>query len=182
MAERLVRFGVAMEASLLEEFDQVVERRGGTRSEAFRDLARAAILRARVEGPVPVMAVLTLVYDHHVRDLTEKLTELQHELGEDVRSTLHIHLDHHRCLEVIVMRGRADELSRVAERLHALKGVKHGALDIITDAPERAAPHRHEPHRHEPHRREPSRADKERPKPAPKTAKGSHRKPATTGD
>ena len=146
MAEKLVRFGVAMEASLLEEFDRVVERRGGTRSEAFRDLARAAILRARVEGPVEVMAVLTLVYDHHVRDLTEKLTELQHELGEDVRSTLHIHLDHHRCLEVIVMRGRADQLTRVAERLHALRGVKHGALEIITDVPDRAEPQRHHHH------------------------------------
>jgi CopG family nickel-responsive transcriptional regulator len=138
-----VRFGVAMEAPLLEEFDKVVERRGGTRSEAFRDLARAAILRARIEGPIDVMAVLTLVYDHHVRDLTEKLTELQHELGEDVRSTLHIHLDHDRCLEVIILRGRADELTRVAERLHALKGVKHGALEIITDLGDSAETHRH---------------------------------------
>lgn len=142
MTERLVRFGVAMEAPLLEEFDKVVERRGGTRSEAFRDLARAAILRARIEGPIDVMAVLTLVYDHHVRDLTEKLTELQHELGEDVRSTLHIHLDHDRCLEVIILRGRADELTRVAERLHALKGVKHGALEIITDLGDSAETHR----------------------------------------
>ncbi len=89
------------------------------------------------------MAVLTLVYDHHVRDLTEKLTELQHELGEDVRSTLHIHLDHDRCLEVIILRGRADELTCVAERLHALKGVKHGALEIITDLGDSAETHRH---------------------------------------
>jgi CopG family nickel-responsive transcriptional regulator len=162
MVERLVRFGVAMDASLLEEFDKVVERRGGTRSEAFRDLARAAILRARVEGPVDVMAVLTLVYDHHVRDLTEKLTELQHDMGDDVRSTLHIHLDHHRCLEVIVMRGRADQLARTAERLHALKGVKHGAIEIITDVPDRAESpsHSHEP----------------RLKPAPLPAKKSPRK------
>jgi CopG family nickel-responsive transcriptional regulator len=151
MTERLVRFGVAMEAPLLEEFDKVVERRGGTRSEAFRDLARAAILRARIEGPIDVMAVLTLVYDHHVRDLTEKLTELQHELGEDVRSTLHIHLDHDRCLEVIILRGRADELTRVAERLHALKGVKHGALEIITDLGDSAETHRHS-HAHAPGR------------------------------
>lgn len=157
MVERLVRFGVAMDASLLEEFDKVVERRGGTRSEAFRDLARAAILRARVEGPVDVMAVLTLVYDHHVRDLTEKLTELQHDLGDDVRSTLHIHLDHHRCLEIIVMRGRADELTRTAERLHALKGVKHGAIEIITDIPDRAEP--------------PSHSHESRAKPAPLPAK-----------
>jgi CopG family nickel-responsive transcriptional regulator len=179
MAERLVRFGVAMEESLLEEFDQVVERRGGTRSEAFRDLARAAILRARVAGPVEVMAVLTLVYDHHVRDLTEKLTELQHDLGEDVRSTLHIHLDHHRCLEVIVMRGRADELTRVAERLHALRGVKHGALEIITDVPDRAEAHRH-PHAQPREARQNAQPREARQKPAPKAPRKPPRKPASS--
>jgi CopG family nickel-responsive transcriptional regulator len=169
MTERLVRFGVAMEAPLLEEFDKVVERRGGTRSEAFRDLARAAILRARIEGPIDVMAVLTLVYDHHVRDLTEKLTELQHELGEDVRSTLHIHLDHDRCLEVIILRGRADELTRVAERLHALKGVKHGALEIITDLGDSAETHRHA-HSHG-HGHSHSHSHSHSPEPVAKSAK-----------
>jgi len=101
-----VRFGVAMEASLLEEFDRVVESRGGTRSKALRDLARAAVIRSQVRRGADAVAALTLVYDHHVRDLTERLTELQHELGDRVRSTVHVHLDHDHCLEVIVMRGR----------------------------------------------------------------------------
>jgi CopG family transcriptional regulator, nickel-responsive regulator len=130
MAEKLVRFGVAMEAGLLEKFDRVVESRGGTRSEALRDLARAAVSRAQVRRGADAVATLMLVYDHHVRDLTEKLTELQHELGDRVRSTVHIHLDHDHCLEVIVMRGRSDELQNIADRILAIKGVKHGGIEL----------------------------------------------------
>lgn len=130
MVDRLVRFGVAMESSLLEEFDGLVEARGGTRSEAFRDLARAAIARAQVGRGVDAVGTLTLIYDHHVRDLTERLTELQHDLGGKIRSTLHIHLDHDRCLEIIVMQGRSDELQTVADRILALRGVLHGAIEI----------------------------------------------------
>lgn len=130
MTEKLVRFGVAMESSLLEEFDQVVAARGGTRSEALRDFARAAVVRAKVRRGVEAVATLTLVYDHHVPDLSERLTELQHDLGERIRSTLHIHLDHHHCLEVIVMQGRSDRLQEIADRIIALKGVKHGGIEI----------------------------------------------------
>lgn len=136
MSDPLVRFGVAMEGSLLEQFDQVVEARGGTRSEAFRDLARAAVARARLQNGVEAVAALTLVYDHHVRDLTERLTELQHELGAKIRSTLHIHLDHDHCLEIIVMHGRSDELSGIAERMLALRGVKHGGIELFAHAGE----------------------------------------------
>jgi CopG family nickel-responsive transcriptional regulator len=163
MAEKLVRFGVAMEASLLEEFDRLVESRGGTRSEALRDLARAAVSRALIRRGHHAVGTLTLVYDHHVRDLTEKLTELQHDLGDRVRSTLHIHLDHDLCLEVVVMHGRSDELQDISERIIALKGVKHGAIELYVDgqgdgehashdssraAQPHAHPHPH-PHRHE---------------------------------
>jgi CopG family nickel-responsive transcriptional regulator len=76
---------------------------------------------------------LTLVYDHHVRDLTERLTEIQHELGERVRSTLHVHLDHNRCMEIIILHGRSDELQHVAEKLLATRGVTHGGIEIVTD-------------------------------------------------
>ena len=130
MTDRLVRFGVAMESSLLEQFDQLVEARGGTRSEAFRDLARAEIDKAQVRRGVESVATLTLIYDHHVRDLSERLTELQHDLGEQIRSTLHIHLDHDHCLEIIVMHGRSDEVQAVADRILALKGVLHGAVEV----------------------------------------------------
>ena len=146
MKDELVRFGVAMERSLLEELDALVEARGVTRSEVLRDLVRAEVARARVARGVPSVATLTLVYDHHVRELTEKLNELQHKLGDKVRSTLHIHLDEHRCLEVIILRGRSDELQRVSERLLATRGVTHGGIEIVAD-PTIAHDHPH-PHPH----------------------------------
>jgi CopG family nickel-responsive transcriptional regulator len=161
MAEKLVRFGVAMEASLLEEFDRLVESRGGTRSEALRDLARAAVSRALIRRGHHAVGTLTLVYDHHVRDLTEKLTELQHDLGDRVRSTLHIHLDHDLCLEVVVMHGRSDELQDISERIIALKGVKHGAIELYVDGQDARehvshdSSHAAQPHAHShPHSRE----------------------------
>lgn len=140
----LVRFGVAMEGSLLEQFDALVEARGGTRSEALRDLARAAVARAQVQKGVEAVATLTLIYDHHVRDLTEKLTEVQHELGDAVRSTLHIHLDQDRCLEIVVMHGRSDVLQAQADRILAMKGVLHGALELFAHGGRRV-PHSHAP-------------------------------------
>jgi CopG family transcriptional regulator, nickel-responsive regulator len=133
--DELVRFGVAMEAPLLEALDALVRERGGTRSEALRDLVRAAVTRKRVEKGTDAVAALTLVYDHHVRDLTERLTELQHTLGEKVRATMHVHLDHDNCLEVIVMHGRSEELGRVAERILATRGVKHGGIELIATPP-----------------------------------------------
>jgi CopG family nickel-responsive transcriptional regulator len=141
MKDELARFGVAMEQSLLAELDAIVQARGVTRSEVLRDLVRAEVVRARVAKGAPAVGTLTLVYDHHVRELTERLTEFQHQLGEQVRATLHIHLDEARCLEVIVLRGRGDKLEEVAERLLATRGVTHGRLDIVTDVP---APTGHE--------------------------------------
>jgi CopG family transcriptional regulator, nickel-responsive regulator len=145
MKDSLVRFGVAMEASLLEEFDALVEDRGGSRSELLRDLVRAEVTRARVSSGANAVAALTLVYDHHVRDLTERLTDFQHALGEKVNSALHVHLDHDHCLEVIVMRGPSDELKRAGGRLLATRGVKHGGMEMIAiHPPEREAPKAHE--------------------------------------
>ena len=140
MGQELVRFGVAMESSLLEEFDRVVQARGATRSEALRDLARGLVTRDQVRQGVEAVATLTLIYDHHVRALTERLTELQHDLGESIRSTLHVHLDHDHCLEVIIMQGRSDLLQGVADRLLALKGVTHGGMEIYTRLSAPAAP------------------------------------------
>jgi CopG family nickel-responsive transcriptional regulator len=136
MKNELVRFGVAMERPLLDHLDVIVEERGVTRSELLRDLVRAEVVRAQVAKGAPAIATLTLVYDHHVRELTEKLTEFQHQLGDQVRSTLHVHLDARRCLEVIILRGRSDELKRVADRLLATRGVTHGGIEIVADADE----------------------------------------------
>jgi CopG family nickel-responsive transcriptional regulator len=152
MGSDLVRFGVAMEESLLADFDALVEARKVTRSELLRDLARAEVARTQVARGVPAIASLTLVYDHHVRDLTERLNKVQHELGDRVRSTLHVHLDAHYCMEVIILRGRSDELQRIAERLLATRGVKQGGVEIVTEmgpAHDHSHPHPHD-HEHEP--------------------------------
>jgi CopG family nickel-responsive transcriptional regulator len=154
MRTPLTRFGVAIEAPLLVEFDALVRERGCTRSELFRDLARAEVVRSKVEQGVEAVGTLTIVYDHHVRDLTERLTELQHELGDRVRATLHIHLSHDLCLEVIVLRGLSNELRSVADKILATRGVKQGGIEIIADVdheqPKRR-PHEHRrrtSHRH----------------------------------
>jgi len=136
----LTRFGVALETPLLAELDALVRERGCTRSELLRDLARAEVVKSKVQRGVPAVATLTLVYDHHVRDLTEKLTALQHELGEQVHSTLHVHLNHDYCLEVIVMRGLSTQLQAIAERILATRGVKHGGLEVITGVDEAGSP------------------------------------------
>jgi CopG family nickel-responsive transcriptional regulator len=152
MTDDLVRFGVAMDRDLLGEFDAIAEARGVTRSEVLRDLVRAEVGRARVARGVPAVGTLTIVYDHHVRELTKRLTEFQHELGDQVRSTLHIHIDENRCLEVIVLRGRSDRLQRVADRLLATRGVTHGGLELVAeDHPHSSGPphaHGRRPHRH----------------------------------
>jgi CopG family nickel-responsive transcriptional regulator len=131
----LRRFGVAIEASLLEQFDELMGRRGYTnRSEAFRDLARAALVQDSAEKPnADVIGTVTIVFDHHVRLLSEKLTALQHEHHKCVVSALHVHLDHDHCLEVIVLRGKAKEVRHTADALISTKGVKHGRL-IVTVA------------------------------------------------
>jgi CopG family nickel-responsive transcriptional regulator len=141
MKDPLVRFGVAVEASLLRDLDAVAAQRGCTRSELLRDIGRAEVGRAKVSAGGPAVGALTIVYDHHVRDLSEKLTELQHELGDDVRAALHVHLSHDMCLEVVVMRGRSDRLSAIADRILALRGVKQGGIELIPDAPARPGHH-----------------------------------------
>jgi CopG family transcriptional regulator, nickel-responsive regulator len=132
----LVRFGVAMDAELLSRFDNRLEARGyANRSEALRDLVRAWLSDDHVHGGGKVVATLTLVYDHHVRELSEHLTNLQHDLGEHVVSTLHVHLDHDHCMEVIVMRGPASLIQKAADGILATKGVEHGKL-VVTALPE----------------------------------------------
>jgi len=126
----LVRFGVSMEKRLLAALDAIVDRRGyANRSEALRDLIRGEQVRESWEGGKgPIVATLTLVYDHHVREVGERLVTLQHDHEDVVHSTMHIHLSHRMCLEVIVLRGKAREIQQLADRLIAARGVKHGRL------------------------------------------------------
>jgi len=130
----LSRIGVAIDSDLLNKFDELIEQRGYTnRSEAFRDLIRDELVEKSWESPdANVVGTVTLVYDHHVRMLNEKLTDLQHDHHQSILSTLHVHLDHDNCLEVIVVRGKAAEVQKIADALTSTKGVKHGRLTITT--------------------------------------------------
>ena len=134
----LSRIGVAIDSSLLEKFDRHIAQRGYTnRSEAFRDLIRDELVEKTWESPESVVVgTVTLVYDHHVRLLNEKLTSIQHDHHHAILSTLHVHLDHDNCLEVLVVRGRAGEVRKVADALISTKGVKHGRLTITTSGAE----------------------------------------------
>ncbi|MGA2329239.1 MAG: nickel-responsive transcriptional regulator NikR [Bryobacteraceae bacterium] len=134
----LSRIGVAIDSDLLKKFDDLIAKRGYTnRSEAFRDLIREELVEQAWESPErKVVGTVSIVYDHHVRLLSERLTDLQHEYYHHVLSTLHVHLDHDHCLEVLVVRGKAGEVKKIADTLIATKGVKHGRLTITTSGAE----------------------------------------------
>ncbi len=131
---RLRRIGVAIDAGLLRKFDQLIAGRGYTnRSEAFRDLIREDLVEQTWErAGSRVVGTVTLVYDHHVRKLGDRLTDLQHDHYHQILSALHVHLDHDHCLEVLVVRGRAGDVRKIADALLSTKGVKHGRLTITT--------------------------------------------------
>jgi len=124
----LVRFGVSIDERLLDRFDELItEKSYVNRSEALRDLIRSALVEDQWEaGDAEAIGTVTLVYDHHSHDLADKLAEHQHSHYEEVVSTLHVHLDAHHCLEVVVLRGVARDLKRIADGLIGTKGVKHG--------------------------------------------------------
>jgi CopG family nickel-responsive transcriptional regulator len=131
---QVVRFGVSIEEGLLERFDALIaEKEYATRSEALRDLIRASLVEEQWNvGDGEVVGTVTLVYDHHASDLAEKLADHQHSHHEEVVSTLHVHLDAHHCLEVVVLRGGAAALKRIADGLIGTKGVKHGKFVATT--------------------------------------------------
>jgi CopG family transcriptional regulator, nickel-responsive regulator len=130
----LSRTGVSLDEGLLNEFDRLITKRGyKNRSEAFRDLIREALLSETVDLNRPVVGTLTLVYDHHVPNLSEKLTDAQHSAGAMVLAATHVHLDHHYCLEVIIMKGRSKEIQGIADRILALRGVELGKL-VLTNS------------------------------------------------
>ncbi len=136
----LTRTGVAIDSDLLTRFDRFIEKRGyGNRSEALRDLIRDRLISAVVEDPgALVVGSITLIYDHHSRLLPDKLTNLQHEHHNLVIATTHAHLDHHTCLEVLVVRGRSKDVQRLADLLIGTKGVHHGRL--VMSSPQASVP------------------------------------------
>jgi CopG family nickel-responsive transcriptional regulator len=146
---QLSRTGVSLDEALLKEFDRLITKRGyQNRSEAIRDLIREALLAETVDSNKSVVGTLTLVYDHHVPTLSERLTEAQHGAGAMVLAATHVHLDHHYCLEVIIMKGRSKDIQAMADRIRALKGVELGKL-VLTNSGKnlRDSNHSH-PHPH----------------------------------
>ena len=129
-----VRFGISIDDKLLESFDRLLAQKGYlNRSEAIRDLIRASLVELKWEGgEEETVGTVTLVYNHHVRDLADKLTEQQHAHHDLIISALHVHLDPHNCLEVLVVRGKAREVKKIADELIGVKGVIHGKLVMST--------------------------------------------------
>ena len=126
----LERFGVSMPGDLLRDFDAATEDAGyANRSEALRDVVRDFLTARRWELPEgEVIGTVTLVYDHHTRGLEHTLTSAQHDAGASVICSTHVHLDHHNCIEVIVVSGSSVQVRKLANRLISVRGVKHGQL------------------------------------------------------
>ncbi|MBN2225423.1 MAG: nickel-responsive transcriptional regulator NikR [Deltaproteobacteria bacterium] len=132
----LIRFGVSLDRELLTQFDSYLSQKGyENRSEGIRDLIRDALVRQEWEAVDPNeerMAVVSIVYDHHESDLPGKLTELQHERHGVVHSALHIHLDRHNCLEILVLRGPMGSIQDLGNKLISTRGVRHGKMILTT--------------------------------------------------
>ena len=131
---QIVRFGVSLDAGLLTPFDEMCARRGyGNRSEAIRDLLRKALVEESWEqGGEERVGTLSLVYDHHCSDVSRRLTALQHEDHDIIVATLHVHLDQDNCLEVLILKGEPQRVRSLADRLCAMRGVKHGAFSVTS--------------------------------------------------
>jgi len=127
----LFRFGVSLDKALLDRFDRYIrERNYSNRSEAFRDLIRQELIKKEWREGEDVAGAITLIYDHHRKDLLNKITDLQHDFQKVIISTQHIHLDHDNCLEIVAVRGKPEEVIRLADMLKSIKGVKHGTLSM----------------------------------------------------
>jgi len=127
----LVRFGVSIDQDLLENYDRLIAERGyATRSEALRDLIREALIQQKIELQTETIALgsLTLVYDHHARNLAQEMGEIQHDFHANILSVMHLHVSHDDCLEIIALSGVVSEIVELANRLLSLKGIKNGKL------------------------------------------------------
>ncbi|MEP6903097.1 MAG: nickel-responsive transcriptional regulator NikR [Actinomycetota bacterium] len=127
----LVRFGVSIDQDLLENYDRLIAERGyATRSEALRDLIREELIEQKIETQTDIHALgsLTLVYDHHARNLVQEMGEIQHRFHENILSVMHLHVNHDDCLEIIALRGIVAKIIELANALLSLKGIKNGKL------------------------------------------------------
>ena len=133
--EKITRFGVSIEPDLLKKFDKIIKKKGyANRSEAIRDIIRKNLITERTEDPnSEAIGTLTMIYDHHAGNLTNRLLDLQHHHHKEILTTTHIHVDHDNCLEVLVLKGKTGNIQRLADNIKSLKGIKHGEL-VITES------------------------------------------------
>jgi CopG family nickel-responsive transcriptional regulator len=136
--KQVERIGVSLEKKLLSQFDKLIAKQGyQSRSEAIRDLVRRQLSSERLSNPrAKAVAAVFLVYDHHSTKLMQKMTGLQHSHLLQTISSMHVHLDEHDCLEVIVLRGRAGEINKMAENILSLKDVKLGRVNLVATEPD----------------------------------------------
>jgi CopG family transcriptional regulator, nickel-responsive regulator len=136
--EKVSRFGVSLDRVLLEQFDEYIDGKGYTnRSEAIRDLIRDRLVGEEWQDDgKEVAGTVSMVYDHHTLELPKRLTEVQHDHHDLVIATLHVHLDHHNCLEVLLLKGPADGVRTLGDKLVSTRGVKHGKLTLTTTGKE----------------------------------------------
>jgi len=129
----LVRFGVSLEKNLLAKLDGLRREKGyPNRSEAIRDLVRKELVKKEWNDGKEVVGAITLVYDHHKRELVNKLTDLQHDFTGLIFASQHIHIDHHNCMEIIAVKGAPAKIEELSDRMKGTKGVKFGALSMAT--------------------------------------------------
>jgi CopG family nickel-responsive transcriptional regulator len=134
---KLTRFSVSIESDLLRRFLRMARKAGwGNRSQAVRQIIRDSLVREEWNGNDEIVGTISIVYDHHKRELTDRLTSIQHDHHDNVLATTHIHLDHDNCLEMIGVRGTATQVQRIADTLIGTRGVKHGKLIATTTGKE----------------------------------------------
>lgn len=134
----ITRFGMSIDMSLIKKFDALMTRKGYTnRSKAIQDLIREKLVEEEWEaGDQDIVGTITIVYNHHTRELEHALTDMQHKSFHQIISALHVHLDPHNCLEVLVVKGKGQDIKKIADRLIGTRGVKHGKLTMTTTGKE----------------------------------------------
>lgn len=144
----ITRFGVSIESALVEAFDALSRKKGfANRSDALRQCMRNALQEEANTNPKSqVSGVLSVIYDHHNSDLSKKLTSLQHEVHETVMTSLHVHLDLHHCLEVMILKGQNDTVQQLADKLSTTRGVLKANLAITSIDTLASSCHNHEHH------------------------------------
>jgi CopG family transcriptional regulator, nickel-responsive regulator len=132
--EQVTRFGVSVPGDLLEKFDSYIEAKKYTnRSEAIRDLIRTALAADEWQNVTgEVMGSISMVFDHHTRDLNDRISHLQHNYFKNIVSTTHVHIDAHNCLEVVIVRGKPKVIQEIADRLISARGVKLGKVALLS--------------------------------------------------